>query len=213
MCVVLDDDPGRDLGMLRQPGHRFFFDLDEVEPLPPEECTGRRESTRPRMLIAGIGNIFMGDDAFGVEVVRRLSNRPLPESVRVVDFGIRGLDLAYALQDGYEFTILVDACPRGEKPGTIYAIEPDMGSIDDSGPAPAVDAHSMDPMKVLRLARSMNADVKSVVVVGCEPATLGGEQGYMGLSEPVATAVDEAVAMIESLVDRALQSGRMQAIL
>ena len=84
--------------------------------------------TRPaRILIAGIGNIFLGDDAFGVEVARRLVRRRLPDGVRVVDFGIRGLDLTYALLDGYEAVILVDAAPRGGPPGTLYVLEPPAG--------------------------------------------------------------------------------------
>ncbi len=114
LAVVLDEDPGKDLGMLRQPGHRFFFSAEEVEPL------------RPNILVAGIGNIFLGDDGFGVEVIRRLSSREFPAEVRVEDFGIRGYDLAYALLDGPDVTILVDAAARGGAPGTIYVIEPDV---------------------------------------------------------------------------------------
>ena len=123
---MLDDDPGRDMGLLRQPGHRFFFDVDEVEPLPPEEQARAKATEKPRILVAGIGNIFMGDDAFGVEVARQLSGRDLPAGVRVADFGIRGFDLAYALQDGYETTILIDAYPHGDEPGTLYVVEPDL---------------------------------------------------------------------------------------
>jgi hypothetical protein len=102
VCVVLDEDPGRDMGLLRQPGHRFFFDAEEVEPLSGEEARQIPATQKPSILVAGIGNIFLGDDAFGVEVVRRMAGLSLPESVRVSDFGIRGFDLAYALQDGYE---------------------------------------------------------------------------------------------------------------
>jgi len=205
VCVVLDDDPGRDMGMLRQPGHRFFFDPEEVEPLPRDDARAKSATGKPRVLVAGIGNIFLGDDAFGVEVVKRLSGRQLPEGVRVVDFGIRGFDLAYALQDGYETTILVDACPRGEQPGTIYVVQPDLEALDSDPQQPAtLDAHTMNPMNVLRLARSMNAQMKNVLVVGCEPATLGGEEGYMGLSEPVELAVSEAANLVESLVNKAL---------
>src|ERR1700734_1751902 len=83
--------------------------------------------TPPRILIAGIGNIFLGDDAFGSEVARRLAARPMPDGVKVVDFGIRGFDLTYALLDGSDATILVDATPRGGPPGTLYVIEPDPG--------------------------------------------------------------------------------------
>ncbi len=129
VCVVLDNDPGKDMGMLRQPGHRFFFDVEEVEPLSEKEAAKIQTAKKPTILIAGIGNIFLGDDAFGVEVARRLADRKLPDFVRVVDFGIRGFDLAYALQDGYEHTILVDACPRGDAPGTLYVIETGRESI------------------------------------------------------------------------------------
>src|SRR5271165_3610783 len=106
-----------------------------------------------RILIGGIGNIFFGDDAFGVEVARRLSGRPLPEGVRVVDFGIRGLDLAYALLDPYDAVILVDAVPRGGQPGTLYVLEPELDAVD--APPPMVEPHALDPWKVLHLAQSL----------------------------------------------------------
>ncbi len=128
VCVVADDDPGRDIGIMRQPGHRFFFDPEEIEPLPSDhlESSSGTATKSPSILIAGIGNIFLGDDAFGVEVAQRLANRKLPDRVKVVDFGIRGFDLAYALLDRFDVTILVDACPRGGAPGTLYVIEPDL---------------------------------------------------------------------------------------
>ena len=183
VCVVLDNDPGRDMGLLRQPGHRFFFDAEEVEPLSEDEARELKPAQKPSILVAGIGNIFLGDDAFGVEVVRRMAGLELPASVRVADFGIRGFDLAYALQDGYETTILVDACPHGEAPGTLYVIEPDLKALDGPDAAPAtVEAHAMNPMNVLRMAKAMNIEVKNVLLVGCEPETLGGEEGQMGLS-------------------------------
>src|SRR5580693_3795616 len=207
VCVVLDNDPGKDMGLLRQPGHRFFFDAEEVEPLPFEESSQVTQKRKPTILVAGIGNIFLGDDAFGVEVVRHLSRRDLPEAVRVSDFGIRGFDLAYALQDGYETTILVDACPHGEAPGTLYVIEPDLKSIDDPEAAPAVvEAHSMNPMNVLRMARAMNIKLKNVLLVGCEPETLGGEEGQMGLSASIEAAVEAAVELVESLIEKVLGS-------
>jgi hydrogenase maturation protease len=204
VCVVLDDDPGRDLGLLRQPGHRFFFDSTEIEPLPHVAGEKKPSVQTPVILVAGIGNIFMGDDAFGVEVVKRLLARQLPEQVRVVDFGIRGLDLVYALQDGYETTILVDACPQGQPAGTVYVIEPDL-SDGAATPQGMVDAHGMDPMNVIRMAKAMNAPLKRLLVIGCEPETLGGEQGQMGLSGPVEAALDEAVAVIEDVVNRILE--------
>jgi len=205
VCLVLDNDPGRDMGLLRQPGHRFFFDAEEVEPLSEDEARELKPAQKPSILVAGIGNIFLGDDAFGVEVARRMAGLELPASVRVADFGIRGFDLAYALQDGYETTILVDACPHGEAPGTLYVIEPDLKALDGPDAAPAtVEAHAMNPMNVLRMAKAMNIEVKNVLLVGCEPETLGGEEGQMGLSAPVEAAVDEAVKLVESLVHRIL---------
>jgi hydrogenase maturation protease len=203
VCVVLDDDPGKDMGMLRQPGHRFFFDAHEVEPLSPDDFPQISAVQKPTILVAGIGNIFLGDDAFGVEVVRRMASLQLPQSVRVTDFGIRGFDLAYALQDGYETTILVDACPHGEAPGTLYVIEPDLKGLDDPEAPPAVlEGHAMNPVSVLRMARAMNIELKNILMVGCEPETLGGEEGQMGLSAPVEAAVDEAVKLVQSLIGK-----------
>jgi hydrogenase maturation protease len=203
VSVVVDDDPGRDIGMMRQPGHRFFFDPEEVEPLPDEEANPEGELQGPTILIAGIGNIFLGDDAFGVEVAQRLASRKLPSRVKVTDFGIRGFDLAYALLDGPDVTILVDACPRGGTPGTVYVIEPDLNSLNTpEGEQAAVDAHSMNPMNVIRMAKSMGGELKRILLVGCEPETLGPEEGQMGLSAPVAAAVDEAVKVVESIVEK-----------
>ena len=201
LCVVADDDPGRDIGIMRQPGHRFFFDPEEVEPLPMDEAEQNAEVQTPSVLIAGIGNIFLGDDAFGVEVVRRLAGRNLPQRVKAIDFGIRGFDLAYALLDGSDVVILVDACPRGGKPGSLYVLEPDLNPLDVSeADQTSVDAHSMNPMNVIRMAKSMGGELKKILLVGCEPATLGPEEGQRGLSGSVAAAVDEAVTLIESLV-------------
>jgi hydrogenase maturation protease len=150
------------------------------------------------ILIAGVGNIFFGDDGFGSEVARRLAGRPDTPNVRVVDFGIRGLDLAYTLLDDYEATIIVDATPRGGQPGTIYVIEPD---TEFNEAAAAVEAHSMDPMRVLALACSMGAELKNVRIVGCEPESFGpAGEGQMALSPAVAGAVDEAVRVIDGLM-------------
>ena len=205
VCVVLDEDPGRDMGLLRQPGHRFFFDADEVEPLSEDEARQIPVVQKRSVLVAGIGNIFLGDDGFGVEVVRRMAGRHLPAGVRVSDFGIRSFDLAYALQDGYETTILVDACPHGQAPGTLYVIEPDLKTLDDpAAPQAVVEAHAMNPMSVLRMARAMNIELKNVLLIGCEPETLGGEEGQMGLSAPVEAAVDDAVKLVESVINKVL---------
>jgi len=155
----------------------------------------------PRILIAGIGNLFMGDDAFGCEVARRLAQRSLPEGVRVVDFGIRSLDLTYAMLDGYDAVILVDAAPRGQAPGTLYVIEPQ--SVE--GQNVTLDAHGMDPVKVLEAVAALGGNAGRVLVVGCEPSPRDPDTDWeMSLSDPVNAAVDEAIALIESLVPRIL---------
>jgi hydrogenase maturation protease len=205
VCVVLDNDPGRDLGLLRQPGHRFFFDPEEVEPLPAHNYTRDQVTQEPSILVAGVGNIFLGDDGFGVEVVRRLAARRLPAGVRVVDFGIRGFDLAYALQDGYKTTILVDAFPHGEQPGTISILEPDVDDFgSEAAPQAGVETHGMNPLNVLSMAASMGAPLQGILLVGCEPSTLGPDEGQMGLSEPVEKAVDEAVDLLDSTINKIL---------
>lgn len=159
----------------------------------------------PRILVAGIGNIFMADDAFGCEVARRLSAREWPGDVRVVDFGIRGFDLAYALMDGYDVTIFVDATPRGGEPGTVYTIEPDLSELDRmDAQGLAVEPHGMNPLKVLGMVKAMGGGFKRILLVGCEPETLGPEEGQMGLSATVEAAVGEAVRVVESLVVKLL---------
>jgi hydrogenase maturation protease len=206
--VVLDEDPGRDLGLLRQPGHRFFFDTSEVEPLLRDEQRKKNAVPKSCILVAGIGNIFLGDDGFGVEVAQQLLKRKLPAAVRVADFGIRGLDLAYALQDGYETTILIDAFPHGQAPGTVSVVEPDLNDPAASlGDGNFLEPHAMNPMNVLRMATSMHGKLKRILLVGCEPATLGGEEGKMGLSAPVEAAVREAVKIVENLVEKILDEG------
>ena len=158
--------------------------------------------TATRILIAGIGNIFLGDDAFGVEVAQRLAARTFPQGVRVVDFGIRGIDLTYALLDGCDVAILVDAVPRGEAPGTVYLIEPE-APADAPMPQgmPLIEPHDLDPAKVLRLVASLGGTVRRVLLVGCEPTPFDPEQDMqMELSPPVRAAVDEAVNLIVSLV-------------
>lgn len=156
-----------------------------------------------RILIAGIGNIFFGDDAFGCEVVRAMAQRSWPEGVRVTDFGIRSYDLAYAIMDRYDATILVDATPQGNDPGTVYLIEPDLKELDEL-PDEAVNAHSMNPVRVLQLVRSLGGNPGWLRVVGCEPAVLESEDGAMGLSAPVQAAIPRAIEMIESLMQEIL---------
>ena len=157
--------------------------------------------SRKHVLVAGVGNIFLGDDGFGVEVVKRLAGREMPEGVEVKDFGIRGMDLAYALQENYEVVIFVDAVPRGEEPGTVYLIEPE---IEEDGEVP-LDAHGMDPVKVIKLSRALGAKPTRTLVVGCEPRVVLSGEDYddmsMELSEPVHAAVGEAVKLVMSLVE------------
>jgi hydrogenase maturation protease len=160
-----------------------------------------------RILVAGVGNVFLGDDGFGVEVVKRLAGRELPEGVEVVDFGIRGMDLAYALQDGYDVVVFVDATPRGEEPGTVYLLEPE---IEEDGEV-SLDTHGMDPVKVIKLARALGAKPTCTLVVGCEPQVVVSGEDYddmlMELSGPVLAAVGEAVKLVESLVEEIGEAG------
>ena len=151
--------------------------------------------TASNVLIAGIGNVFLGDDGFGVEVVRRLAGREMP--ARVADFGIRGFDLACALLEPFDLVILVDAVRRGGSPGTVYLMEVDPaagGPIDLQG-------HSMDPAQVIRNSRAMGTIRARVLLVGCEPDTFGDpETGSMGLSASVEGAIDRAIEMIEQVL-------------
>jgi hydrogenase maturation protease len=153
----------------------------------------------PKLLTAGIGNIFLGDDAFGVEVVQRLAQRELPEGVTVRDFGIRSFDLAYALMEQWDLVILVDALPCGGEPGTLYTLDPELPDADDT--PPDLDAHTMNPVAVLKMVSALGGKVGRMLVVGCEPATLEADvEGNIGLSAPVAAAVDEAVCMVEEII-------------
>lgn len=197
LAVTLPDDPGRNLGEERYLGHRFFYALDEVEPLAAEVTT---QAPPTRVLVAGIGNVFLGDDGFGVEVATRLARRTQRPGVEVMDFGIRGMDLVYALQRDYAAVVLVDAVQRGERPGTLYLIEPELGEEGEV----VMDTHGMDPLRVLRLARTMGGVPARVLVVGCEPElVISGddpEEMRMELSECVRAAVGEAVMLVESLL-------------
>ena len=158
-----------------------------------------------KVLVAGIGNIFLGDDGFGVEVANRLAGREVPAGVRVADFGIRGVHLAYELLDGYDALVLVDAVPMGEPPGTVAILEPELAGSerneDDDEASPVMDAHSMNPTIVLDMLASLGGEVGRVLVVGCQPAVL---DEHIGLSAPVAAAADRAVeAVLEALAELA----------
>jgi hydrogenase maturation protease len=198
VAVVVEDDPGFDLGLARHPAHRFFFAPGELEPLP-----AAREPAR-RVLVAGIGNIFYGDDGFGVAVAQRLSEGPLPEGVEARDFGIRGMDLAYALGSGYSAAILVDAVPRGSAPGSLFVIEPEQ----PEGEAGWLDSHQMNPLAVLDLARALGPLPPRILILGCQPEALpccAEGEFSMQLTPAVAAAVDRAAGMALELARRALK--------
>ena len=155
------------------------------------------------VLVAGIGNIFQSDDGFGVEVANRMNGRALPEGVRVEDYGIRGIHLAYELLDGYDALVLLDALPMGEPPGTLALFEPDLdASTADGGTTAIMDAHTMSPHVVLATLARLGGRVEPTFILGCQPATL--EEG-MTLSPLVAVAVDGAVEMCIELVTGILE--------
>jgi hydrogenase maturation protease len=153
-----------------------------------------------RTLVAGVGNIFLSDDGFGVEVVKELGQRTLPPGVELADFGIRGVHLAYQLMEGYDLLILVDAVPRDQPPGTLFVIEPDVaastarltGAIGE-GSMPLVDAHGMEPGAMLSVLDQLGGNVKEVVVIGCQPANLADG---IGLSPEVSAAVPAAANLV-----------------
>jgi hydrogenase maturation protease len=184
VVVELEDDPAR---------RRFFFAPDEVEPL-----------RRTRVLVAGIGNLFLGDDGFGCAVAAALADEPLPDGVEVRDFGVRGLDLAYALA-AYDAAVLVDAVPLAEEPGTVAVVEP---QLDEDEAEIEIETHGMDPARVLRLARELGAVPRRTLVVGCVPLRVVDPQGdevVVELSEPVRAAVGAAVPLVRSLVEQLVQ--------
>jgi hydrogenase maturation protease len=151
--------------------------------------------------VAGVGNIFLADDAFGPEVIRALGGCPLSPGVRVKDFGIRGLDLAYELLDGYRTAVLVDAAPRGHRPGTLSLIEPDLPETIAAVAPP--EAHGMDPARVLALAAHLgDGPLPRVLLLACEPQVrlIGDEDVTAGLSAPVREAVDRAVTALHTMV-------------
>jgi hydrogenase maturation protease len=162
----------------------------------------------PRILVAGIGNIFLGDDGFGCEVVRRLVVETIPPGMKAVDYGIRGLDLAYALLEPYDAVIFVDAIARGDVPGTIYLLElSGSAQTDISLDSHVLDPHSMDPPHLMAMARSLGEIPARIFVVGCEPQDFGDElEGRMELSPAVAGSVREGVRAVLDLVANICQS-------
>ena len=156
-----------------------------------------------RILVAGVGNVFCGDDGFGVAVVEQLRLSELPECVCVVDVGIRGIDLTYALHDGWDATIIIDAMARGGEPGTLYVVEPVLARpAPGDPPAPfQLVGHDLHPEVVLKGAAMAGARLGMTRIVGCEPLQLGEDEvDAMSLSAPVRKAIPEAVRLVESLV-------------
>jgi hydrogenase maturation protease len=147
--------------------------------------------------VAGIGNLFLSDDGFGPEVARRLAAERLPQGAKVVDFGIRGLHLAYELLEGYDLLVLVDTVQRGDAPGTVTVLEPEPDPEAEAAP----DAHDMDAQKMLALLAGMGGQIDRVLVVGCEAADTS--EG-IGLSPAVTAAVDDAMRVVRELVEQEL---------
>ncbi len=157
------------------------------------------------ILVGGIGNIFLGDDAFGVAVVRRLAESQLPASVRLRDFGIRGIDLTYALMEDYDHAILIDAAPRGGAPGTLYVIEPSWDEIaSDESAAPSMEMHNLDPVRVMRIVKYLGGPSQRMTIVGCEPSQFDAYDMEAGLSPAVAAAIEPAVLLVQRLVAQCL---------
>jgi hydrogenase maturation protease len=153
-----------------------------------------------RIFVVGVGNIFLGDDAFGVEVATRMRQRPTPEGVRVDEYGIRGVHLAYELLEGaYDLVILVDTLDLGEAPGTITVFEPELGASGDVAP----DAHDLEPAAVMGLLAGLGGSVGRMLVVGCQPSSMDER---MGLSAPVEAAIDEAIRVVDELVREQLST-------
>jgi hydrogenase maturation protease len=163
-----------------------------------------------RILVAGVGNIFLRDDGFGVEVVRHLLARTVPDGVEVSDFGIRGVHLAYQLMDGYDTLVLVDAVPRDFEPGTVFVLEPDITKpcpeaeeAVESGAAPLVDAHGMAPGSMLAVLDMLGGRVRRVLVVGCQP---GDVSEGIGLTPAVEAAIPRAVDMVLEVISEEVAS-------
>jgi len=150
-----------------------------------------------KTLVAGIGNIFFGDDAFGVEVAGRLAGRALPDGVRLGEYGIRGIHLAYELLEGYDTLVLIDAVPMGQPAGTVAVIEVDMDDVVSAGDV-GIDAHTMSPASVLGTLGHIGGRVERVLVVGCQPESV---EERIGLSAPVAAAVEVAIDEVVKVLD------------
>jgi hydrogenase maturation protease len=167
-----------------------------IEMEQPQTSTATKKK---RVMIAGVGNMFLKDDGFGSAVVKKMLDKKFPEGVEVKDFGTGGLKLAYDLMKGYDGLILLDASSRGEKPGTLYVIKPDENDIspdlEQGGP---IDPHGADPVTVLRFVKSIGSWPAKVLIVACEPENV--EDYEIGLSQSVSAAIDKAIEMVEDII-------------
>jgi hydrogenase maturation protease len=150
-----------------------------------------------RTLVAGVGNVFLRDDAFGVEVARLLAQRSWPDGVEIADFGIRGVHLVYELLNGCDLFVLVDAAQRGYEPGTVTVLEVDPADAAPGGTI--MDAHDLTPDAIFSMLASMGPPPGRSLVVACEPADLSAG---MGLSGPVRAALPHAVSAVEDILGR-----------
>ncbi len=159
---------------------------------------------RPRVLVAGVGNVFFGDDGFGVEVARRLRVQPLPDDTLVNDFGVRGLHLAQTLLEPTDLLIVTEIAPRGGPPGSLYLIDP----LRDAHGIGTAEGHSLDIPLVLAAVRAFGGTMPRVRIVGCEPADLGA---HLGLSDPVRHAVSPAMELVRRMLRHELERRRPPA--
>ncbi len=158
------------------------------------------ETRRKQVLVAAVGNIFLRDDGFGAEVVKRLQAQEQPDGVHVVDFGTGGLDLAYEVMRGYDGLVLVDVSRQGGEPGTLYVMEATQDDVDkgiDDGDV--IDPHAMDPQTVLRFVKAVGGWPGRVLVVACEPGEV--EELGIGLTEAVQASLDRAVVLVAETVE------------
>jgi hydrogenase maturation protease len=162
--------------------------------------TSKQTLSKKRVMIAGIGNMFMKDDGFGCAVIKRMGSKKFPEGVEVKDFGTSGLKLAYDLMKGYDGLIFLDASARGGQPGALYRIEPNendfSANLEEGGP---IDPHGADPVTVLRFVKSIGSWPGKVIIVACEPESV--EDFEIGLSAAVNSAIDQAVEMVEEIIN------------
>jgi hydrogenase maturation protease len=159
----------------------------------------KTSTANKRVMVAGVGNIFMKDDGFGGAVIKKMLDKKFPEGVEVKDFGTGGLKLAYDLMKGYDGLILLDASSRGEKPGTLYVIEPNENDTDGNlENGTIIDPHGADPATVLRFVKSIGSWPAKVLIVACEPETV--DDFEIGLSEPVNAAIDKAIELVDELI-------------